>query len=221
MPSLQIARALVARGRPARSIELVRLAPGPGGRAVADARVPLHPPAGTGHPPQPAARRARGPTRAPCSACWGRPSPSIASFLARRPRVVVVVGGYASFPAGVAAVLTRVPMVLVNTDAVPGAVNGLLGRFAAANAVAFPGTDLPRARGDRDARPTRARWARPVAGGAPPGQSDCSVCPRSAGPWPRSAARWGPVASTPPWPSWPARWSDRRDLLAVPRGRPA
>ena len=33
----------------------------------------------------------------------------------------------------------------VNTDAVPGAVNGLLGRFAAANAVAFDGTDLPRA----------------------------------------------------------------------------
>ena len=36
-------------------------------------------------------------------------------------------------------------MVLVNTDAVPGAVNGLLGRLAAANAVAFPGTELPRA----------------------------------------------------------------------------
>ena len=64
----------------------------------------------------------------------------------RRPRVVVVVGGYASFPAGCAAVMTRVPLVLVNTDAVPGAVNGLLGRFAAASAVAFAGTDLPRAR---------------------------------------------------------------------------
>jgi UDP-N-acetylglucosamine:LPS N-acetylglucosamine transferase len=58
--------------------------------------------------------------------------------------VVVIVGGYASFPAGLAAVLTRVPLVSMNTDAVPGAVNGLLGRFAAANAVAFPGTDLPR-----------------------------------------------------------------------------
>jgi UDP-N-acetylglucosamine:LPS N-acetylglucosamine transferase len=44
----------------------------------------------------------------------------------------------------VAAVLTRVPLVSVTTDAVPGAVNGLLGRFAAANAVAFEGTDLPR-----------------------------------------------------------------------------
>jgi UDP-N-acetylglucosamine:LPS N-acetylglucosamine transferase len=66
------------------------------------------------------------------------------SFVARRPRVVVIVGGYASFPAGVAAVLTRVPLVSVNTDAVPGTVNGVLGRFAAANAVAFAGTDLPR-----------------------------------------------------------------------------
>jgi len=70
---------------------------------------------------------------------------SLASFLRRRPRVVIVVGGYASFPAGLAAVLARAPLVLVNTDAVPGAVNALLGRFAAVNAVAFPGTELPRA----------------------------------------------------------------------------
>jgi UDP-N-acetylglucosamine:LPS N-acetylglucosamine transferase len=69
----------------------------------------------------------------------------LGSFVRRRPRVVVIVGGYASFPAGLAAVVTRVPLVSVNTDAVPGAVNGLLGRFAAANAVAFEGTELPRA----------------------------------------------------------------------------
>jgi UDP-N-acetylglucosamine:LPS N-acetylglucosamine transferase len=70
---------------------------------------------------------------------------AVGSFARRRPRVVVIVGGYASFPAGVAALATRVPLVSVTTDAVPGAVNGLLGRFAAANAVAFEGTDLPRA----------------------------------------------------------------------------
>jgi UDP-N-acetylglucosamine--N-acetylmuramyl-(pentapeptide) pyrophosphoryl-undecaprenol N-acetylglucosamine transferase len=69
---------------------------------------------------------------------------AIGSFLAHRPRAVVVVGGYASFPAGFAALVTRVPFVSVTTDAVPGAVVGLLGRFAAANAVAFPDTDLPR-----------------------------------------------------------------------------
>ncbi len=70
---------------------------------------------------------------------------ALASFAHRRPRVVVIVGGYASFPAGLAAVLTRVPLVSMTTDAVPGAVNGFLGRFAAANAVAFPDTALPRA----------------------------------------------------------------------------
>jgi UDP-N-acetylglucosamine:LPS N-acetylglucosamine transferase len=70
---------------------------------------------------------------------------ALGSFARRRPRVVVIVGGYASFAAGLAAVLTRVPLVALSTDAVPGAVNRMLGRFAAANAVAFAGTGLPRA----------------------------------------------------------------------------
>jgi UDP-N-acetylglucosamine:LPS N-acetylglucosamine transferase len=69
---------------------------------------------------------------------------SVGSFLAHRPGIVVVVGGYASFPAGFAAAVTRVPLVLVNIDAVPGAVIAVLGRFAAACAAAFPDTDLPR-----------------------------------------------------------------------------
>jgi undecaprenyldiphospho-muramoylpentapeptide beta-N-acetylglucosaminyltransferase len=67
-----------------------------------------------------------------------------AAMAIRRPRVVVSVGGYASFPAAVAAVAWRVPLVLVNIDAVPGLVHRLLGRRAAASAVAFAGTPLPR-----------------------------------------------------------------------------
>jgi len=63
----------------------------------------------------------------------------------RRPRVVVSVGGYASVPVGLAAAAQRIPLVLVNIDAVPGAAHRLLGRFAAASAVAFEGTELPRA----------------------------------------------------------------------------
>ncbi len=62
-----------------------------------------------------------------------------------RPRVVVSVGGYASLAASVAAVVTRVPLVLVNVDAVPGAANRLLGRFARASAVGWEGSSLPRA----------------------------------------------------------------------------
>ena len=63
----------------------------------------------------------------------------------RRPRVVVSVGGYASLPSDLAAVVLGVPLVLVTIDAVPGAVHRLLRRRAAAHAVAFPGTRVPRA----------------------------------------------------------------------------
>lgn len=69
----------------------------------------------------------------------------IRAFGRWRPRAVVTVGGYASVPAGVAAVVRRVPLVVVNVDAVPGLANRTLGRFAAASAVGFAGTQLPRA----------------------------------------------------------------------------
>jgi UDP-N-acetylglucosamine--N-acetylmuramyl-(pentapeptide) pyrophosphoryl-undecaprenol N-acetylglucosamine transferase len=63
----------------------------------------------------------------------------------RRPRVVVSVGGYASLPASVGALVFGIPLVLVNVDAAPGVANRLLGRFARASAVGWPGTHLPRA----------------------------------------------------------------------------
>ncbi len=170
VPSLQIARALVARGRSARSIELFGSRRGQEAALWPTLEFPF-----TLLPGRGIRRSIR--LRAlidNAGAVLGllvATAASIVSFVARRPRVAVIVGGYASFPAGIAALLTRVPMVLVNTDAVPGAVNGLLARFAAANAVAFPGTELPACRADRDARPPRAGRARPVAGGAPPGES--------------------------------------------------
>jgi undecaprenyldiphospho-muramoylpentapeptide beta-N-acetylglucosaminyltransferase len=62
-----------------------------------------------------------------------------------RPQVVVSVGGYASVPASLAAVVLGAPLVLVNVDAVPGAANRLFGRFARASAVGWDGSTLPRA----------------------------------------------------------------------------
>jgi len=62
----------------------------------------------------------------------------------RRPSVVVAMGGYACVPTALAAVVTGTPVVLVNVDAVPGAANRLVGRFARCAAVAFEGTALPR-----------------------------------------------------------------------------
>jgi UDP-N-acetylglucosamine--N-acetylmuramyl-(pentapeptide) pyrophosphoryl-undecaprenol N-acetylglucosamine transferase len=61
------------------------------------------------------------------------------------PRVVVNVGGYASAPATIAAMLCRVPIVVVSYDRRPGLVSKLVARRAAASAVAFDGSTLPRA----------------------------------------------------------------------------
>lgn len=63
----------------------------------------------------------------------------------RRPKVVLALGGYASFPCVAAALLWRVPIVVAEQNVHPGAANRLAGRFAKACAVAFPGTPLPRA----------------------------------------------------------------------------
>ncbi|HMC51159.1 MAG TPA: UDP-N-acetylglucosamine--N-acetylmuramyl-(pentapeptide) pyrophosphoryl-undecaprenol N-acetylglucosamine transferase, partial [Acidimicrobiales bacterium] len=70
---------------------------------------------------------------------------AVAMLARRRPAVVVSVGGYAALPAAVAAVLLRVPLVVAEQNAVPGAVNRLTARFARASAVSFEGTPLPRA----------------------------------------------------------------------------
>jgi undecaprenyldiphospho-muramoylpentapeptide beta-N-acetylglucosaminyltransferase len=61
------------------------------------------------------------------------------------PRVVVSVGGYASLPAVLAARRLRVPIVAVSFDRVPGRATALTARFAAATAVAFERSSLPRA----------------------------------------------------------------------------
>ncbi|MBZ0274374.1 UDP-N-acetylglucosamine--N-acetylmuramyl-(pentapeptide) pyrophosphoryl-undecaprenol N-acetylglucosamine transferase, partial [bacterium] len=55
-----------------------------------------------------------------------------------KPDVVVAVGGYASFAAGVAAFLSRVPLVVLEQNAIPGRVNRVLARLSRLCAVAFP-----------------------------------------------------------------------------------
>jgi undecaprenyldiphospho-muramoylpentapeptide beta-N-acetylglucosaminyltransferase len=63
----------------------------------------------------------------------------------RRPAVVLALGGFASAAVAVAAVLWRVPLVIAEQNARAGAANRLVARFAAACAVPFTETDLPRA----------------------------------------------------------------------------
>jgi UDP-N-acetylglucosamine--N-acetylmuramyl-(pentapeptide) pyrophosphoryl-undecaprenol N-acetylglucosamine transferase len=62
-----------------------------------------------------------------------------------RPQVVVSVGGYASVPAVLAARRHRVPVVVVSYDRTPGLASRLAARWAAACAVSFDGSKLPRA----------------------------------------------------------------------------
>lgn len=62
-----------------------------------------------------------------------------------RPEVIVSVGGYAAAPCCLGAVLFRVPLVLAEANAVPGAVHRLFSRFAAASATSWPNTALRRA----------------------------------------------------------------------------
>lgn len=63
-----------------------------------------------------------------------------------RPKVVVSVGGYASMPAVFAARRRRIPVVVVSYDRTPGRASRVAARRAAACAVAFEGSPLPRAR---------------------------------------------------------------------------
>jgi UDP-N-acetylglucosamine--N-acetylmuramyl-(pentapeptide) pyrophosphoryl-undecaprenol N-acetylglucosamine transferase len=57
-----------------------------------------------------------------------------------RPQVVVGVGGYASGPAMIAAVLKRIPTLAYEPNAVPGMTNRLLGKHVSAAAVNFATT---------------------------------------------------------------------------------
>jgi UDP-N-acetylglucosamine:LPS N-acetylglucosamine transferase len=69
---------------------------------------------------------------------------AVFSFSKWRPAVVISLGGYASFACVVAASLWRVPIVVVNVDAVPGIANRLAARAAVASAVSSPEVRLPR-----------------------------------------------------------------------------
>ena len=70
---------------------------------------------------------------------------AIEDFRADRPSVVVSVGGYASLPSVLAARSLGIPVVVVSYDRRPGRASRLAARRAAACAVAFDESPLPRA----------------------------------------------------------------------------
>lgn len=76
-------------------------------------------------------------------AAWRIPASVLAALRlvgAFRPQLVVGVGGYASFPAVLAAFLRRVPVVLLEQNASPGAATRALAPLARRVCVSFPQT---------------------------------------------------------------------------------
>lgn len=140
LPALAIADALVAAGHPRRTVHYV------GSERGIEAR--LLPPTGYPMTLLPGRGIQRRLTTANIGAAWGL----LVAFgralrlVGRlRPSVVIAVGGYASVAVGLAAVVRRIPLVVAEQNAAPGAANRLLARFAAASAVSFEGTPLPHA----------------------------------------------------------------------------
>ena len=140
LPGLSVAEALVAAGHPRASIHFVGAERGPESELVPAQGFTVDVLPGRG-----IARRLT-PANVGAVVDLARALVrGIGLVRRRRPAVVVVLGGYASFACGVGAVLARVPLVLLEQNRRAGAVNRVLRWFATASAVSFEGTDLPRA----------------------------------------------------------------------------
>jgi undecaprenyldiphospho-muramoylpentapeptide beta-N-acetylglucosaminyltransferase len=144
LPGVAIGRALVERGHPSESIHFVGSDRGIERRLVPEAGFPLTVLPGRG------IQRTLSPRAIADNAVAlvGLAKACARAFtLVRRerPRVLVALGGYASVPAALAAALFRVPIVVAEQNAVPGAANRVVARVARATAASFPDTDLPRA----------------------------------------------------------------------------
>ncbi len=140
VPGLAIARALVDAGTPVSQVRFVGSARGIEARLVPEAGfdVVLLPGRGI----------QRKLTWDNVGAVWGLIRAFVTAFallVRHRPRAVVSLGGYASVAASASAVLLRIPVIVAEQNARAGSANRLIGRFAAACAVPFEETDLPRA----------------------------------------------------------------------------
>jgi UDP-N-acetylglucosamine--N-acetylmuramyl-(pentapeptide) pyrophosphoryl-undecaprenol N-acetylglucosamine transferase len=94
---------------------------------------------------------------------------SLAMIRRLRPRAVVGVGGYASFPVALAAGLLGIPVLLLEQNVTPGLANRILARWAVAVAASFPQTlQHFRGKGRLMGNPVRATLARLPLEAPPP-----------------------------------------------------
>jgi len=137
-PGLALAEALVARGHPRESIHWVGSAGKLEETAVPAAGFTLDALPGRG------LQRRLTPENAEVLVKTTRAfRRAMRIMAARRPEVVVGVGGYASLPCLVAARLRRIPTVVHEQNAAPGLANRIAVRLGARAAVSLPGTPLP------------------------------------------------------------------------------
>ncbi len=140
-PALAIAEDLTRRGHPRDAIRFVGARRGLEATAVPAAGYPIDLLTGRG------IRRSFGPRAilANIGAVAGIARAVVAAFgiISRyRPRVVLGVGGYASFPCILAARLRRVPAIVHEQNAAPGLANRVAVRLGARPAVSLPDTPL-------------------------------------------------------------------------------
>jgi len=140
LPALAVGRALVARGHEPSSVRFVGSSRGQEATLVPAAGFPV-----TLLPGRGIVRRLGWPAVtavAGLTVAFGRAAWLVTRW---RPSVMLSVGGYAAAPCAFASLLLRVPLVVAEANAVPGATNRISARWARASAVAFDGTPLPRA----------------------------------------------------------------------------
>ena len=142
-PGIAVAQALVDLGFPRAAVHFVGGARGNEGTLVTEAgfSIDLLPGRGFARSLRPAALAANaGAARALVAGFVG----ALRILRRRRPAAVLCLGGYAAAPISMAAVLTRVPVVVTEQNARASAVNRLIGRFATECALPYPEVDLPK-----------------------------------------------------------------------------
>jgi UDP-N-acetylglucosamine--N-acetylmuramyl-(pentapeptide) pyrophosphoryl-undecaprenol N-acetylglucosamine transferase len=140
LPALAIAEALVAAGHPRDTIHMVGSVRGLEAKLYPEAGYPV-----TLLPGRGIERRLSVQNLRSALALFKAFARAWRLVGKQRPRIVVSVGGYASLAIGLVAAVRRIPIVVAEQNAAPGAANRWVGRFAKASAVSFPDTPLPRA----------------------------------------------------------------------------
>ena len=67
---------------------------------------------------------------------------AIRIYKSKKPKIILALGGYASVPGALAGLITKVPVVLHEQNAVAGRANKLISKWAKKSAVSYTSTDL-------------------------------------------------------------------------------